>query len=293
MIRRTINLLFLFMTGFSLSPPLQGEIIETNEIARVLDYASRDSLVLFNITGTLYKPSNTLSDHQWREYFEERVKKNISNNVIAERLINTTKNDIVQKIPKKPVEDVAAEIISNLQKESVPVLGLTAKRVSTPYADNFGLITSRHLISLGIDLEKTVSYFDVAANEDEGFSFAYGMIFSNKKAVGPALESFLKYTSYTPSQIIVVDNSHKALENVEAALAGKGIDFKGLRYGRADEQRAAFDPVLGTIQFLSFINEGKLLTDEEASQIRLDQSGIDYDSLLDALIQKMADEIVL
>ncbi|QLH37377.1 MAG: hypothetical protein HWD61_15545 [Parachlamydiaceae bacterium] len=54
------------------------------------------------------------------------------------------------------------------------------KRLSTPYAPNFGELTSLHLIRLGIDLQKSLAYTKVNQINSPNFTFAYGMIFTNK-----------------------------------------------------------------------------------------------------------------
>lgn len=274
------------LIGFMGPAQIQGEIIESNEIISILNHVTEDSLVLFNITGTLYEPATTLADNQWRLYFAERVKKLANDQDAGQKLIDKIKNEIVVNIPKKAVEETTPLLIANLQKQKVPVLGITQKYMSTSYADNFGEITYNHLLNLGIDLEKTLSFLNVTRNEgDDSFSFGYGMIFSNKKPVGPALLSFLKLLSNRPSKIVMVDNAHESLANAEAALESTGIEFKGIRYGLSDIRKKNFDPALGTLEFFAFKNEGKVMSDDEALQIKLAHPKIDYDALLDNFIK--------
>lgn len=271
-----------FLANFS---PISAEIIETNEISAIENYVTRDSLILFNITDTLYEPANTLADNHWRIYFSERVNALTSDKAAADRFINKVKNDIVTHLPKKAVEVYTPELIAKLQDLQFPVLGITQKLITTSYADNFGLITSNHLLSIGINLERTLFYLEVAKdNEDLNYSFAYGLIFTNKKPVGPAILSFLNRLTFKPEKIILIDNSYHTLENVETSLLSADIKFEGFRYGRADALKIDFDPILGNIQFMEFIKERKILSDEEALQIKQENPEKDFTKVLDAFI---------
>ena len=279
-IQTLIGIAVFFICGFDIS----AEIPETNEISSIEKYVTADSLVLFNITGTLYKPANTLADNQWRNYFAERVNSLVTDKAVANRLINKVKNDIVNHVPKKAVEDYTPQLIRKLQNQQIPVLGITQKQFVTSYAENFGLITSHHLLSIGIDLERTLLYLNVKDGDDPNHSFAFGLIFTNKKPVGPVILSFLNRIACKPEKIIMIDNSRDSLENAEAALTSTDIKFIGFRYGRADDLKTNFDPVLGNIQFMIFIKEGRILSDEEALQIKRANPKEDYTNLLDSFI---------
>lgn len=290
MSKQQILKLFFIMVSLAPIAQIQGELLEINNITEVNRYVAgdcRDRVVFFNITGTLYEPSNTLSEHQWREYFSKRVKEIVPDSAKGEELINRIKNAIVQDIPKKPVEEVTPALVANLQQRKIPVFGITRKQMAPPYADNFGLITSKHLRSIGIDLEKTLEYSDPVKKESDNYSLAYGMIFTNGKPVAPSLISFLENNDYTTSEIVMVDNTKASLEEVAAALGSKGIAFTGLRYGAADAQKASFNPTLGTIEFLAFMNEKKIMPDEEAVRILSETSEVDYQARLDDLIKKL------
>lgn len=264
---------------------LWGEIRETNEIATVQDYVTEDSLVLMNLTGTLYAPATTLADNRWRLYFEERVKALIVNDEdFAQPFINATKNFIVNKIPKKAVEETTAQFVADLQNRKIPVLGLTRKSPSTAYARNFGDITHYHLLSVGIDLEKTLPYLAVQGQDDENQTLAHGLVFTKKKPAGTSLLAFLDRLETKPAKIIMIDDAEKNLKSVEEALEGRGIAFEGFRYSRTDENNAHFDPDLGTIEYFKFVFENQIMKDEEASELKSKPADISYADALDAFI---------
>ena len=284
--KSSILALFSFACTLSVQTPVSAEIIETQEVATVLDYVSQDAVVFFNITGTLYAPSNALSDHQWREYFAERVKKITPDATIGQALIDRTKNTIVNKIPKKTVEEKTPKLIAELQDKKIVVLGLTKKQPSTSYADNFAWITQNHLTQLGIHLDKTLSYLRFRDERPfvTPYTFIYGILFTNKQPETTAFIEFLKTFQKKPSTVIVVDNTRSSLEAMEQAAQKLGMTFIGLRYGRADAAQAAFDPQLGTIEFLAYISEGKIISDSEAVQIKKENPTTNYDAQLDQYI---------
>ena len=285
--KNLIAVVFGYLITLCGSLSVSAEIIETNEIDKVLEYANQDSLVFFNITGTLYQPSNALSDNQWRIYFSKRVKELVADPQAAQALVDQTKNLIVQKIPKKTVEEKVPHLIADLQARKIVVLGLTQKQASTSYADNFAFITQNHLVKLGISLEKSLSYLkrDQKSGE-ESYTFAYGILFANKNPEGAVLAEFLKTVDPKPSAVIAVDNSRSSLENIQQALEAAGMKFIGLRYGRADAATAHFDATLGTIEFLTFVKEGKILSDAEAAELKAKQPDINYEALLDQYIKQ-------
>lgn len=258
-------------------------------MADILPHTNGSSLILFNVSDTLYEPSVVLADNQWRLYFAKLVAKTIPTPSIADGFINKIKNLIVKKIPKKAVEIFTVRLIADLQQEQEPVLGITRKNMTTAYAENFGEITHDHLISIGIDLEKTLNYLPISEKRDDNsHQFDFGIIFTNKQPEGPALLSFLKRLKWMPKKIIMIDNSRESLENVETALQPTGIKFIGMRYGRCDGRHQNFDPDIGTIQFLEYLKGGRVLSDAEAKHIKHHTPHIRYETLLEDYIRSNA-----
>jgi len=275
------------------SPPLllDAEIIETNEIKVVLEHIENDSMVLFNLTNTLYKPYSTVAEFRWREYFDKRVKELVPQPEIHQRITNQIKNTIVTQIPKKAVDDFTTKIIADLQEQHVVALGITKKEFSTSFANNFGYITHKHLQSLGINFEKTLDYLEVDPLITlPAYTFAHGIIFSNKKAIGPTLLDFLKDLPSKPHQIIYVDNSLQSLETTQVSLDTLKISFCGLNYGVSELDDQNLDYTLGIIELFALLNENVCLSDAEAFQIKLSHPEIDYQLMLDRFILQKAQE---
>lgn len=276
-----------FMFAANLSS-IEGKIVESNQIQSVHSLIEEDTLVLFNTSDVLYEHTSSLAEAQWREHFADRVRKEVSDKNIAEKIINHVRGILVTGLPQKNVEDITPKLVEQLQGQKVPVIGVTQKRVSAPYAKNFAEITSGYLTNLGINLEKTLAFTHFKDRESHAnFSFAYGIIFTNNKPVGPAICSFLESNDYHPRKIVMVDNSHDELYSAQLAVEEQGIEFAGLRYGAADERKTDVDLTVGTIEFFALINDDAVMVDEEAIRIK-QTSDIDYEVLLGQYIQAEA-----
>lgn len=284
------RLLFVAAINLFSFQQVYGQIITIEKISSIPQDADKDSLVLLNITGTLYEPASTLADNKWRLYFAERVNSVISDARLSDQIINETKNKIVNSLPKRVTEESAPQLIAGLQQRQIPVYGITEKCTSTPYAEDFGIITSQHLKRVGIDLEKTLAYANIPEEAADKYSFQHAIIFTCKKPVGPALVAFLYNNHLAPKKIVMVDNSRKSLENAQDALSTTKTEFIGLHYSRPDSNAKAFNPTIGTIEFLAFNEGGEIISDEKAEQIRLEHPEINYESLLDEFIRKKANE---
>lgn len=265
---------------------VQAEIAEIEKIESLKSYVKDDTLVLLNVGDTLFSPSSMLSDNQWREYFVERANAVAATPKAAQAAIDEVKALIVERIPKVTPEEGTAAFIADLQNDKIAVLGYTKRSYATSYAPHNDLITYNQLLKLNIDLVKTLSYYAAKEYQNEAHAFKYGMIFSNKNPIGPAILEFLSNNNLSPKRIIVVGDELIDLQEAEESLSGTEIEFQGLRYSHIDARKQAFDKDLGTIQFFAYYNEGKLLSDEEAMVIRKANPNVDYTALLDNWIRQ-------
>lgn len=275
---------------FSLLPfsMLQGQITEINEITSIKNYIQDDSLVLLNVGDTLFSPSSMLADNQWREYFVKRVNAVITDPKAAKSIIDEVKGIIVEKVPKVCPEAVTPSFIADLQNNKVPVLGYSQREIATSYAPNNGEITSNHLLKMGIDLHKTLSYYPTDEFNRSDLAFQYGIIFTNKNPLGPSIATFLLSRDTLTTNVILVDDSVDSLKEAEEILETAGIAFQGLRYNLIANRKSSFDHNLAIIEFFAFMDKNQLMTDEEALQIQNNNPNTDYDALLNQWILKKA-----
>lgn len=262
---------------------IYGEIAEIQTIESLKPYVQDNTVVFLNVGDTLFAPSSMLADYKWRQYFVERANLVLGESKAAP-VIDLVKGIIVEKIPKITPEKGTAAFIESLQKDQIPVLGYTERFFSTSYAPNNGKITSQQLINIGIDLEKTLKFFPAKDYQNEKYAFQYGMLFSNKTPMGPAIVDFFQTEGLKPARVILVDDATEALESSGKALAPLNIDFVGLRYAKSDEWKKSFDTTLGTIEFFSYMTENKLMSDEEAQQVKEKNPNVNWEERLDVWI---------
>jgi hypothetical protein len=278
------KIIMLFSTIIAFSA-LQAEITEIHEIESVKNYVTDDSVVFLNVGDTLFAPSSMLGDYQFREYFVERVNTLVTDKNSADAIINEVKRIIVEKIPKVTPEKVTPLVIQGLQDSKVPVLGYSRRFFSTAYAPNNGEIVHNHLEGMGIDLPGTLSYYRAPEYNDE-YNFQYGILFTNKKAVGPAVVNFFAKMNDKPVRVIVVDDSVEDLMNVQNSLKESSIETVLLRYNSVDARKKTFNPELASVEFFEYFLDCRLMTDEEALQMKQTDEGqiTDYEEMLDAWI---------
>ena len=264
-------------------------IIPTDKIETLLAVSNKKSLILSDITNTLYKPCNTLSDKNWRTYFAKKVRETITDPAIATKIANTVENIIVNKIDKKPVYDKAPAVIKELQKQEIPILAITMKSWSAPYDPFFGITTSNHLEKLGIHLENSVPF---VATKEQGsdiqeypeYTFAKGIIFTNKNLLNKSLDAFLNRLEKKPEQIVIFENSESQKEKLESVIKAHGIALTYVRHSFVDNCEP-IDPILGNIEFLEFMEGSHVIFDDEALSIKNNNAQIDYENLLKEYIK--------
>lgn len=262
-----------------------AEIIEIESIASLQNYVEKEDLVFLNVGETLFSPSCMLADNQWRIYFVECVNELVPQQEIAQAIIDEVKGWVVETVPKTTPESITPIVVADLQNQQISVLGYTQRQIATTYAPHNGLIVSRHLLSMGIDLEKSITYFNILPYSNEKHEFKYGIIFTNKHPVGPAVVELVHNLALSlPLQVIMVDDDLEVLKETEGMLNSSNIAFVGLRYSRTDARKIAFDSDIANIQFFSFMNENKLLSDAEALSIRTRTSEVDYQAKLNGWI---------
>lgn len=282
MIKYFICLISCFITFAS----LQGSIQEVSSFKEAISKADGKSLVLVNLSDTLYEPTITMGEHAWRSFFTKRVQALIKDTERANQIANKVKHDIVTQIPKRAIEKDTPLVIQGLQKKYIPIFGITTKAPQTPYASDFSEITHSHLLSLGIEFENTLRYvpLDLKAVQDSAYQFLNGIIYTVKQPEGLATLAFLKKLPFVPERVIVVNDSLRALNDTAKTLELQGVAFEGYRYNKRDAKKKAFDPVLGVIQFFAFYETGKLLSDEEALKIKKADPKADLFAKLDFYI---------
>lgn len=123
------------------------------------------------------------------------------------------------------IEKDTPEIIKNLQKNGICVMGLTM--MSTKATER----TSRRLLNLGIDLAiHCLRNNPIALPLPTPAVYFQGILFTGINPKGETLKSFLQQVAYIPKKIIFIDDNLTHIKSVEKAVKCVGAEFIGLHF---------------------------------------------------------------
>ncbi len=241
----------------SAKPIAASTIIETPHFSDLRSYADADTLILLDIDDTLLIPTQTLGSDVWFQY---QYKKNKD---LPDPLDATLAQwEAIRHLSRmKTVEKDTAKIVSDLQRKTYCIMGLTTQGLA------LATRTVEQLLDNDIDLIKTApSQDDIYLMNGRGVLYRHGILFTSGTPKGPALEKLLKAMNYRPKKIVFINDKETHLLDVAESAKKLGIDFTGLRYSYSDERVAHFSPELAEVEF-HFSTISHLLTDEEAKSL--------------------------
>lgn len=208
---------------------LYAPIIEIHHIAQVLEYAHPGMLVLWDIDNTLLEP-DTQSQEGSDQWFTHLIKTSVLENALNRYLT------AVLKTSMRTIEEDTATVFQELSCQCM-MLGFTMR----------SLVLAPCTIA---ELQKNNLYFKQLIS-DTGFMLdgkhpvlIYSdCIFCQGQKTGATLFMVLDALGIHPTQILMIDDKRRYLEDIEAACIELDIAFIGLRYGYLDEKVKKFMPV--------------------------------------------------
>lgn len=248
---------------------LHGEIVEAKRFKEITNYITPETLVIFDIDDTLLVPVQTLGTDVWFLSRLEHYKKTKGDPALALDKALADWEAIRHLTDVKIVEEGTAEIIAEMQKNKVAVMGLTTQGLA------LSTRTIVQLNSLQIDLSKTApsSQDHYFINGSKGVLYRQGILSTSGTAKGEALLKFFSLIGYCPKSIVFINDKKPHLHDVEKSVLGKGINFMGLRYSYSDQRIANYNKDIAEVQW-THSNFGHLLSDEEASNLLLKNKGV-------------------
>ncbi len=251
---------YFLLICFSLASYLNGEIIETKNFKEITHHIHPETLVILDIDDTLLVPVQTLGTDAWflsRLDHHFQLKKDhflALDQALAEW-------EAIRHITNvKIVEEGTEEIINDMQKENIVIMGLTTQGLA------LATRTVVQLKSLSIDLSKTApsdqdSYF---INGQNGVLYRQGILFTSGTSKGEALIKLLDMINYHPKDVVFINDKKNNLQDVEKSVELRNMHFIGLRYSYSDQRVANFNQEIAEIQWTHSTFD-HLLSDEEAS----------------------------
>lgn len=206
--------------------PAASRIETIHSMQEVEQYADQDVFVIFDLDHTIFEAKHYGYGHA--NWFYDRIEKGkkegIDEKVTIYRIFPHWL--ISQKTTQvKPVEALTPALIKKLQKQKIPVMGLTSRQL--PLAE----ISLRQLNSIDIHFDgellpkETLSWFFKAPA-----MYKQGVIFcSEYNDKGEVLKAYLDKFNLTPKKILFIDDSRRNLESVIKAY-GNQATVVGLFY---------------------------------------------------------------
>ena len=221
-------------------------------------YNHEDILVLFDINGTLTKPTDMPAWDKNIKFYSSNFKDIIPK---FPGIDHMKFQAAVTSLPASLIHKQAVSIVSSLQDSGVMVLGLVKGK--TGYVDGYGRlehIRYEKLKNLGIDFSKNKTFekfgiypkfLDFRLTNAPRFNGNFPVIYkgiinsnSNKNkslSKGAVLVAFLKSTGLRPRSIIMVDDKQANLESVEKHVKSHlpETKFTGLRIRTKESSKNA------------------------------------------------------
>lgn len=249
---------FLMSVCMLLCTTLNAELIETQDIQDLLKYADEETLVVTDLNEVVIQTPQMLGSAAWMTWDLEHAmnkRKMDKARALEERV--PVWHKVMRRTKMELVDPKAPWVYSELQRRGSRVVGLTNNYLELAY------VTMGHLKRNAIDfMQKPVYPFDKEITGGRAAKLVDGVIFAgldNDK--GETLLNLLEQIHYTPKRIVFIDDKEKNVTSVLAACEKAGIPCVGLRYGKADERKLAFDPRIAGEQLLHL---EKVIADEEA-----------------------------
>lgn len=257
-------MLFLFITlfYFTSSFNLFSTIVEIYNINELIPFITAvqdedDTLMLFDIDGTLIDSPISLNSEPWISYYWQNMPKLLSKKMpIIEELIWY----VSKSIPCLSVDPFTASLISQYQNQPLMIpLAFTARPIYKKSIDGIK-VTKNQLLDVNIDFSQTISPPHLVKHP----SFQDGIIFTSGKMKGDFLQQLLIATEYLPSRIVFIDDKLEQLQSVETSMQKTGIDVICVWFRRASLNHTSYHLQLANIQLEHLLKYQSILNDEEA-----------------------------
>ena len=212
---------------------INGIIIESDNLEDVFTYADKDSIVAFDIDDTIAELPLGLA--QWIEYrFFELQKMGFDKKEAYEIVLPMffTINNFVKLVPIGN----SPNIVYELQKKDIPVIGLTNR--SIPMIER----TIDQLESIDIDFSLNSTFQNnMKLSATHMGAFCQDIVFAGFNDKGKMLFLLFKKTGFYPKKIIFVDDRLEQIEAVEKKAIEHNIEFIGIRFSLQDNKKINCD----------------------------------------------------
>lgn len=258
--------ILLFAT-FLFFPALQSnEIIMTDslsEVEEMLDQFDCNSLVLFDVDGTLITADDAILKHHRRPLFKKLIDGHPDRDLFR---------DIYLKAPHSLVEPASLALIQKLQERKIPTLAFTAAPSKARHPGPLGEWRVEELKRFGFDFSSAFPHhhtIELPKKEDQIFHplFKSGVLFSSLHSKGEILIHFLEKIEFFPNKVLFIDDELEYVQSVVDSLTMAGIACIGIHYTAAMKEPSHLNLDIARFQVDFFLENDIWLTDQEVSRL--------------------------
>lgn len=203
---------------------IDAKIIETMEIADILESVEEGAWYMFDVGDTLINSSKSQAS-------KEQIKNFWANLPKKERPKAQISQFLKQNATIKPMEKQTKKVIKQLQEiDHLVVVGLTARHPAKPehYKETVTAIQLRHL---GMDFNESNFPEEFKSHPD----FEGGLFYTSGKKKGKFLRNILEMTGVTPAKVVFVDDNLGQIKAVDETCAELGIPCDCYWYRRVEK----------------------------------------------------------
>ncbi|WP_158618489.1 DUF2608 domain-containing protein [Legionella sp. km535] len=263
---------FQMFEGASSTPAIKNELLQHSDIEHILSHAQSGSLVVLDIDDTIGRVPQAIGLDSW---FRMRLQQHAADGhapsqalLLTIEIYNLAQLASTEMVPVDKSKNVA-DIIEQLKKNQVTVIGLTARN---------HILTDKTLSlldTLGVSFSSGVLNDATFTLNDKLVEIKNGVIFANGNDKGHCFEyvvsqGYLLRDIGSFHSIDFVDDSERNCHAVHAAFERMNITMSRVwhyPYAELHLTFTAVDQKRADIQELHLLEKQVLLTDEEADQL--------------------------
>ncbi len=248
----------------SINALFAGDIITTNDFGLIEKEAEKldgNSLVLFDVDGTLIVPYAAILKPEGKDLFKQLVASHTDRDLFRE---------IRMKARHALVDDRSIGFIQNLQQGKVPVIAFTAAPSKVRGAEQPGVWRVEELLKYGFDFSPAfpnLNFLELPkdVNQQHVPLYKSGVLYSSFHSKGDILVKFIQQLSLEPNMVIFVDDEFEHVQSVVTSLDKQGIPCIGFYYTAANEASGDLNLERARFQIDYFVEHDIWLEDMQLS----------------------------
>lgn len=249
--------------------PKLKEIIVTNDFSIVEKEAAdltQNSLVLFDVDGTLIVPVDAILQFKAGEIFRELVLTYADLDLFRDIRIDAS---------HVLVDNKSLGLISHIQQKKIPVIAFTAAPSTVRAGGEPGTWRVEELKRHAFDFSLAfpthpLMEFPKDSTKQHHPLFKEGVLYTSFQKKGPILLQFLKQLDFTPDKVVFVDDELPQVQSVVRCLKELGIPCVGIHYTKAHEIKPNLDIEKAKLQIHHFVKHQVWLGDRELAELSHD-----------------------